>query len=117
MQTICEILDNHGNHACKNTAYQHALAEQTKVINDANLTPSARMINEMRENDDVFFALSSKYSKQHQDQLQNEKLTDNEITFFTQAAEESINKQKNIEHEDSLSFDDFLNEYFSQKNT
>ena len=116
MHPICEILDKQGNNSFARESYQNMLCEQFKVINDPNLTPSAKMLNEMRENNTVFFKLSSNYSKQHQEQLQNEKLTDDEINFFTQTVQESISKQKKIELEDNISFDDFLHEYFSHNN-
>lgn len=117
MQAICEILDNCENNSTKRNCYQRALSQQIKVINNPNLTPSARMLNEMRENKNVFFELSNQYSKLHQDQLKNGNLTGDDINFFTQTVEESIFKQKKIELDDKLSFDDFLHEYFSQNNT
>ncbi len=117
MRPICEILDEQRNNHINSESYQQILSDQIKVVDDPSLTPSAKMLDEMRNNSTVFFKLSSSYSKQHQDQLQAKKLTDNEVDFFTQTINESIIKQKNIELNDNISFDDFLNDYFSQSNS
>ncbi len=110
MQTICEILDN--NDPAK--PYSKALKQQCDVVENPDLTPSAKILDEMRTKNQPFgrFGLDvSELNKQH---FIGKKLETERTQHFDQLASASHLKQQEIENNDSLSFDDFLAKYFAQ---
>lgn len=109
MQSICSILDvqNDTNH------YTQALETQRAAIEDPNLTPSARVLQDMQENRECFFELANRISKQHEKQLRNNTLTEKDMDFFLNHVRQSVEKQRQIEASDTISFDQFLHNYFS----
>lgn len=110
MQPICEILDEQN----KNNHYVATLQEQTSLVEDSSLTPSARMLDEMRSREEGFFEMASRFSEIHQTQLCNDTLSEKDTRFFNTAVERSVEKQRQIEATDTASFDQFLNDYFSR---
>ena len=110
MEGICELLDK----SYEDKPYQRALKEQCDKIRDPELTPSARMLEEMRKNGEGFYHFARRMSQQHFDYFNSVKLDAKRQSFFKEQAEASINKQKEIEQSDTLSFDEYLNKYFAQ---
>ena len=110
MQAICEVLDEQDSSNC----YSTALQQQIDIIKDATLTPSARILDEMRSTKEGFFEMASRFSKMHQNQLRNGLLSESDVRFFTDAVRQSVAKQQQIEASDTTSFDQFLDDYFSQ---
>ncbi len=110
MQALCEVLDKES----QNDNYSTALQEQIAVIEDASLTPAARMLDEMRAGNEGFFEIASRLSKMHRYQLCDDALNTKDTTFFTNVARQSVNKQRQIEVSDTTSFSQFLDDYFSQ---
>ena len=110
MQAICEILDESSH--CD--GYSTALRQQIKAIEDAALTPSAKILHEMRATKEGFFEMASRYSEMHQNQLYDHALSEQDTEFFKNAVLQSIEKQCRIEASDTVSFDEFLKDYFLQ---
>ncbi len=111
MQSVAELLDQHK----EATPYQDALQLQREKVIDAELTPSARMLNEMRETNETFYRFAERMSLKHNQYFKKLNLSDECRQFFDNAAQESIEKQLKIEATDELDFDAFLQAYFSQK--
>ncbi len=110
MQAICVVLDEEND----NEFYSAALQEHIAAIEDASLTPSARMLDEMRSRKEGYFEMASRLSKMHQNQLRNSALCEKDVNFFKNAVRQSVEKQRQIEASDTISFDQFLDDYFSQ---
>lgn len=110
MEGICELLDK----SYEDKPYQKALQKQCDKIRDPDLTPSARMLDEMRSHGEGFYHFARRMSQQHNDYFKSIKLEPDKKAFFSEQAELSINKQRKIEQSDNLSFDDYLKEYFAQ---
>lgn len=110
MLAICEVLDEEN----QNDRYSAALQEQLAVIEDASLTPSARMLDDMRSRKEGYFEMASRLSKMHQNQLRNSALSEKDVNLFQNAVRQSVEKQRQIEASDTISFDQFLDDYFSQ---
>lgn len=110
MYALCEILDLKE----EGEPYTNSLKRQIGKINDPSQTPSARMLDEMRENEDSFHRFASRMSKLHQHYFKNISLSDTENHFFTKLAKDSLDKQIEIEESDKLSFDTYLDNYFNQ---
>jgi len=110
MQSVAELLDQHKN----GTPYQGALRLQQAKVVDAELTPSARMLTEMRETKETFYAFAERMSHKHNQYFTKLQLSEAKNQFFDKAAAESIEQQKKIEASDRLSLDDYLKAYFEQ---
>jgi glutamate--cysteine ligase len=110
MQGICELLDK----AHDDNPYMNALNKQIDKIHDPELTPSARMLNEMRENGEGFYHFAKRMSQQHYNYFKDVHLSEEQQQFYKKVVAESLAKQNEIEAEDSVSFDEYLKNYFSQ---
>ena len=110
MQAICEVLDAQN----QSNDYSSALRKQIAAMEDPSLTPSARMLDEMRDQCEGFFEIAQRYSKLHQNLLLNNVLENDDIEMFEKVVNQSIDKQRQIEASDTLTFDQFLHDYFSQ---
>ena len=111
MKPVASLLDR-ANY-CEN--YFSSVKSQIASVFDPDLTPSARMLAEMRENNEGFFHHAQRMSKHHYHYYKTHALSESKIKFFEDAAKESIEKQHQIESEDSVSFDEFLQNYFDEE--
>ncbi|HEU5398885.1 MAG TPA: glutamate--cysteine ligase, partial [Gammaproteobacteria bacterium] len=107
---LCTLLD--GDDAAR--PYTCTLETQRAAVEDADLTPSARVLADMRAHGESFFRFAERMSDAHRRRFLAEPLpAATEARFAAQAAE-SLRKQAAIEAADRLSFDDYLHQYFSQ---
>ncbi|MBT8120001.1 MAG: glutamate--cysteine ligase [Gammaproteobacteria bacterium] len=111
MKPVASLLDR--AHYCEN--YFSSVKSQIASVFDPDLTPSARMLAEMRENNEGFFHHAQRMSKHHYLYYKSHALPESKVKLFEDAAKESIDKQRQIEAEDSISFDDFLQKYFDEE--
>ena len=111
MQSICDILDENETH----NYYNQALAEQRKLIENPDLTPSAQILAKLREAQKPFACFADKISQQHAKNFTSKTLNAIDTSKFTQMANESQIKQAEIESNDNMEFDVFLQKYFSQQ--
>ncbi|MFW2372723.1 MAG: glutamate--cysteine ligase [Gammaproteobacteria bacterium] len=110
MAGICELLDK----PYQDKPYQRALQKQCDKIHDPDLTPSARMLDEMRNNGEGFYHFARRMSQQHFDYFNSITLEPDQQAFFQQQAVLSKNKQMEMEQSDDLTFDEYLRDYFAQ---
>ncbi len=110
MSLCCELLDEgESEHA-----YCSALQRQRAKIEDADLTPSARVLGEMIDNKEEFFEYSLRLSRQHQQWYAGRPLDEEKQAEFEAAASLSLQRQQEIEKTDNISFEQFLKNYFEQ---
>ncbi len=110
MQAVCELLDQ----SSAGAPYCAALAEQQRKVADPELTPSARMLNEMRDRGEGFYHFARRMSEIHQHFFNNLPLSENRERFFKDLALKSIEDQKALEAADEISFPEYLQRYFDQ---
>lgn len=110
MQAVCELLDR----ARGSTSYTFALKKQIEKIQEPDLTPSALMLAEMREQGEGFYHFAKRMSQQHYNFFKRVELSEERKLFFDKVAQDSIEKQKQMELNDTLSFDEYLQNYFNQ---
>lgn len=110
MDDICNILDE----GQPDKPYGKALKKQQNAVQNPDLTPSAKILNSMRSEDQPFGYIGLGASKQHKQHFKKNKLDDITTQEFDQLSFGSHKKQKQIEANDTLSFDTFLEHYFSQ---
>jgi glutamate--cysteine ligase len=113
MQEVALVLDN----ANSTTHYSVALELEKQKILDPSLTPSAkileRLVSQQCDNGTFGLVLAEDYKQQ---------LIDSDYEFMNaevlaEHARLSIDKQRIIEQQDNISFDDFLSSYFAVTTT
>jgi len=110
MEFICNALDK----ANSTTHYIESLLIQRQAFVDPETTPSARMLNEMKSNHEGFYHFALRLSQQHKEFFENYTISQEDIKFYDDAVVLSNNKQKEIEQADTISFEQYLEDYFSQ---
>ena len=110
MQSVSELLDQHKS----NNPYQNALKLQFEKVQHAELTPSARMLDEMRETKEGFYHFAKRMSQKHNQYFTKLKLSKEREAFFDQEAYNSLERQREIEASDTVSLDQYLKSYFDQ---
>lgn len=110
MQPVCNILD--GGEAGK--PYSQTLKQQQKIVENPDLTASARILEHMDQQHKEFGCFSLDKSAEHEQYFRQRKLDDHNTAQFNELAEQSLAKQKEIESKNQLPFDEFLKQYFAQ---
>lgn len=105
---LCDLLDVEG----QPKVYCNSLSQQIHKLNDPSLTPSGTMLQELFDNDEDFFTLGMRKSKEHHDQASD--LSAEKQQQFEQSVADSLKKQSEIEAADNISFEEFLRNYNSQ---
>ena len=111
VQPICEILDDNKIDA----PYQKALAYQRRLVDNPDLTASAQMLANMKQQDKPFSCFGLNQSLDHAQYFKQRKLDAQTTQQFIELAEQSLIKQREIENKDQQSFDEFLKQYFAQR--
>jgi glutamate--cysteine ligase len=110
MQPICALLDQ----GSIDKPYQLALQQQFAVVKNPALTPSAKILACMKENSQEFGCFATNTSALHKQYFKAQPLAPDVLQAFETQVSNSQQKQREIEANDQLSFDDFLNQYFAQ---
>lgn len=110
MQGICEMLDA----TTEGTPYSQSLKNLSEVARDPERTPSARMLEEMRDNKEGFYHFALRKSEQHREYFSCLQVDNQALEQLHRQAGESIRRQQEIEAADGKDFDTFLQEYFEQ---
>jgi glutamate--cysteine ligase len=111
VQPICDILDADES----DNYYNQALQAQRKLVDNPDLTPSARILSGMRTAKQSFSPFADTLSQQHTANFTQHKLNAADTLKFNQMASDSHTNQQDIEDNDTLEFDAFLSKYFSQQ--
>ena len=108
MMPVAELL----NKVHTDTCYVSALKHQMELFEHPELTPSARVLDELMNNHDSYFAFAQSQSDQHRQYFLERELSETSRTKFIQQAEQSILEQQKVEANDDVNFDSFLKHYF-----
>ena len=110
MVPACELLDR----ANGTDRYSRALAEQALLFEDADATPSARVIEEMRANQESFVEFAWRKSYEFDEYFRSCPPGEARVRWFDQIARTSMDEQVRLETSDRLSLDEYIENYFSQ---
>jgi glutamate--cysteine ligase len=111
MRGICELLDEGDSQR----PYMAALELQEAKVNDAALTPSSRSLEELRNTGESFAQFALRMSGVHKNYfLGLYPPNEQRLAEFAAQAAESLEKQAAIERADSVSFDQYLANYFAR---
>ena len=94
------------------TECQTDIAEISKRFDCPALTPSARSLQLMRDKNQGFFDYINAFAKQYKTEFLNKEIRQTHFDYLDKQAQLSCEKQSAIEAADSISFDEFLAQYF-----
>lgn len=92
--------------------YQQSVQKQMEKFIDPDKTPSAIMLEVMRENRESFHQFAARKSRLHQHTFLQQSLSQDRYEFFAQSVVQSIAKKQQIEDNDVQSFNEYLRQYF-----
>lgn len=110
MLSVAEVMDAGTPHR----SYTASLAPWLQAIDEPELTPSARILAEMRERKASFAVYAMSLSRQHAERWRTDPLTPERAEPFRREARLSLDEQTRIEAADTQDFDTFLSQYFAQ---
>lgn len=112
VRAIAELIDRGEG----GDAYARAVDAQSALVEDADLTPSARVLQDMRENETGFYHFAMERACGHKAYFQSlAALDDERVALYVDEASQSIKRQQEIEQSDTISFDDYLEQYYSEQ--
>ncbi len=90
-----------------------ALNCQRKKLLNSELTPSARILNQMREQSIPFYRFAMNASLAHNGYYADHPLRDARLKEFEELAEKSIKEQEDMEAAETETFEEFLEHYLA----
>jgi len=111
MASIANLMDEAG----KTTIYADSIAVQRQKINNPEQTPSAKIIKTLKDKDCGFYHFAMEQAIEAEQHFRERPLAKDDFAFFQQQSQQSLKEQTNIENSDTLSFEQYLNEYFEKK--
>ena len=94
--------------------YAASIQQQVAKAADPELTPSARVLREMRQRDMPFFRLAMDYSEHWARYFRARELPPQLRARLEEETRRSLAAQREIEQSDQLSFEQYLDNYFAQ---
>lgn len=111
LQPVAELLDGaHGNRQ----HYQNALLAQQQKVEDVNRTPSARVLNELREQNITFAQWGRQRAEAHRAYFAEQPFPPKIEKRFADMAEESLALQAAEEQQTQDPFANYLDAYYQQ---
>ena len=110
MTPIAELFDQDE----EGSPYQDAMDRQYAALVDPEKTPSARVLREMSREGEAYFHFAKRRSESYQQKMCETGVPPKRQQLFRDAVEKSNRRREDIEQSDAHSFDDYLDNYFSQ---
>ncbi|GAB2903929.1 glutamate--cysteine ligase [Microbulbifer echini] len=110
IDTVAELLDS----AWGGDQYRGAVGVQRGKVKGEVATPAQQMLAEMQEQNLNFYHWAMQKAEQHRRYFLERPLDSDSVRGFSREAEESLLKQKQVEAEDTGSFEAFLSHYYAQ---
>lgn len=108
MNPLAELLNASGG-----AGYVESVSYQRRAVRDSDRTPSARIIAELVDSKKSFFEFGLECARGHRDYfLSLDPVNEQRMVEFSEEAGRSIAAQREIENSDSITFDEYLGNYF-----
>ncbi len=95
-------------------SYTSAHQSQQDKLSDHRLTPAAKILQNMSEAQQTYYACTHALAQQHQALFTSRPLDEALTQYYTDLAIASHGQQEAIEEADNLNFDDYLAAYYAQ---
>jgi glutamate--cysteine ligase len=109
MRPVAELLNAVHGEEC----YTDCLDSQIQLVYNPDITPSARMLEEMHDSHESYFEFAQRKSLEHRAFFLQRPLAHELEQEFQAMARTSLEQQQAIESETQMPFDTFLEAYFS----
>lgn len=110
VMAIAAELDRHD----KNDSYTDAVRSMNKLVEEPESTPSARIISELQDANTGFFSFALEMARSHRDYFASIPQPDDAMCGrFQKEAQESLQRQEEIEAADTITLDEYLKRYFA----
>ncbi len=106
---VAALLDSAGE-----GGYEDSVHDALSRVRDSAVTPSARVLSIMREQQESFFSFALRVSREYHEAYQLRELDSAQRQRFAEMAQTSLAEQGRIEAADQVSFEDYLQTYYSQ---
>ena len=107
---VAELIDRADEH----DGYVHAVQLQRDLVSEPMATPSARLLEELKNSQCSFFDYAIEVARGHRDYFASiAPLSSDRQNEFEREASRSIEQQMEIEAQDDISLDEYLANYFS----
>jgi glutamate--cysteine ligase len=107
VMVVAEAIDRDGDN------YSAAVQQLRTCVEDANATPSGRIINELERTGSSFFDFALETAVRHRDYFASiTPLSGARRAVLSDETAASVQRQKDIEAADEISLDDYLQSYF-----
>ena len=109
---IATVIDGHDD----NSSYAEAVAAMQALVADSQATPSAKIVQELKDSGSGFFQFAHALSRRHRDYFASIASIDEATqASFQQEVKASLQRQKEIETGDTVSLDEYLDSYFGDQ--
>ena len=110
LSPVADILDSLKG----NDAYTSVLNTMKQRVQNPDLCPSAKLLEEMRDADQSFIDWSMNKARDHRQVYLQKKLSVITQTSFERLSEISLGKQKEIESTENQPLESYIQNYFDQ---
>lgn len=108
---IAEIIDRGDG----SNDYAQAAQAQSELVANPEATPSARILEELRQSKMAFYHFAMAAAQGHKEYFSEiEPLDNGRLEVYEQEARQSIERQQDIENSDEIGFEEYLANYYSQ---
>jgi glutamate--cysteine ligase len=112
VSAVAELLDNGDG----SSTYTEAVDAQAALVEQPDATPSARVLQAMRDNGTGFYHFAMGQAVGHKEYFAAlAPLEDERQAIYVDEAEASLRRQAEIEASDTMSFDEYLEQYYSEQ--
>jgi len=108
MTGVAQILNSVHDESC----YINTINSQRALVDDPDKTPSALVLDDIMNRDGSYYQFAKRKSEEHREYFLKRKLDENTEKKLEQMAITSLQEQSQLEAEDRLDFDVFLERYF-----
>ena len=110
LKPIADLLDSHTGKG----AYQGALKHEEQKLHNDQLTPSARIISALKEQDISFYRWARTGADANKTHFEKMPLKQEAITEYRAMSTRSWEKHRQMEANSAISFEEFLAQYYGQ---
>lgn len=107
---VAALLDQAHN----NKLYSEACRTQKAKLANPELTPSAKILADMSAQSKPFFRLAMELTQEHGREFRSQPLSGEQLNRYQQECQRSLEQQRAIEKADTISFEQYLANYFEQ---
>jgi glutamate--cysteine ligase len=110
LEEVAGVLDT----AKGGSVHRDSVRRQMAKVRDPELTPSARILADLRESKLTFYEFGLQQAIRHANEFRASALEAERLARYQQLAKDSLAAQHRIEQEDELDFDKYLASFYAQ---